>query len=270
MYRDGGKKYRDDGNGMDKIERGRYTYRVQNLIQIGTMRFPRRVNPEHIHDYWELVYYIAGSGVSNTVRGRIPFSAGTVIVYPPNSKHDEVSRGAYTSYWMSFHRFTARGVLTAADDAAGTYRSLLGIIAREYLRRGVRWRTVCDSALDVLLSLLAERIEEPKRSAHVQAMEYALIASMYDTEFSARKIFASIGKSQHYLIRSFKRAFGISPVQYRIALQMREAERLLSVTDMPVREIAIHLGYRDGYYFSRMFKRKCGVSPVHFRERTRS
>ncbi|MEK6794583.1 MAG: AraC family transcriptional regulator [Spirochaetota bacterium] len=235
---------------------------MHNLIQIGTARFPRRINQKHTHDTWEIVYYLSGRGVSRTARESIPFSPGTLIAYPPHTEHDELSRGAYASYWMRFHRFTHDCVSTVSDDAHGTYRSLLGIICREYLRRGGRWRMVCDTALDVLLAVLGERVSVPKRPPHVQAMEYAIVDSIHDGDFSARRAFASIGMSQHYLIRSFKRAFGVSPVQYRIDIQMRDAERLLTVTDLSVREIAKQLGFRDAYYFSRLFKRKCGVSPM--------
>lgn len=43
------------------------------------------------------------------------------------------------------------------------------------------------------------------------------------------------------------------------------AKRLLYHTDMPVKEIALSLGFEDNAYFSRLFTKATGKSPVRFR-----
>ncbi|MBN9389287.1 MAG: helix-turn-helix domain-containing protein [Chloroflexi bacterium] len=45
-----------------------------------------------------------------------------------------------------------------------------------------------------------------------------------------------------------------------------EAKRLLSFTELPVKQIASSLGYNDPYHFSKLFKQETGLSPKTFRE----
>lgn len=47
---------------------------------------------------------------------------------------------------------------------------------------------------------------------------------------------------------------------------MLEAKRLLSYTDLSIKEIAHQLGYEDTAYFNRLFAQKNGVSPTVFRK----
>ena len=49
-------------------------------------------------------------------------------------------------------------------------------------------------------------------------------------------------------------------------LRIRQASRLLDLTDKPVKAIAVETGYRDPYYFSRVFKKTMGKSPEQYRK----
>lgn len=48
-------------------------------------------------------------------------------------------------------------------------------------------------------------------------------------------------------------------------IRMKEAKRLLTETNKPVKEIAILAGFQNANYFSRMFKENTGMSPREFR-----
>lgn len=48
-------------------------------------------------------------------------------------------------------------------------------------------------------------------------------------------------------------------------LKIRQACRLLDLTEKPVKTIAVETGYRDPYYFSRVFKKTMGKSPEQYR-----
>ena len=43
------------------------------------------------------------------------------------------------------------------------------------------------------------------------------------------------------------------------------AVELLQRTDIPVREIAVRVGYTDANYFTKVFKRHLGVTPTEYR-----
>ncbi|TLS50260.1 helix-turn-helix domain-containing protein [Paenibacillus antri] len=71
----------------------------------------------------------------------------------------------------------------------------------------------------------------------------------------------------NYLCRVFKERTGETPMGYLQAARMREAEKLLALTDLPVYTIAEKLGYEEPSYFARVFRRATGESPQAFRKR---
>ena len=64
----------------------------------------------------------------------------------------------------------------------------------------------------------------------------------------------------------FRETTGTSPKEYHIGLKIQKACSYLSLTDMPVKEIANELSFEDPYYFSRCFKKRMEVSPAHYRQ----
>ena len=64
----------------------------------------------------------------------------------------------------------------------------------------------------------------------------------------------------------FKEQTGVSPKEYHIGLKIQKACSYLSMTDMPVKEIATELAFDDPYYFSRCFKKRMDISPAHYRK----
>lgn len=65
----------------------------------------------------------------------------------------------------------------------------------------------------------------------------------------------------------FRKATGISPVDYFIQLKMQRACQLLYDQELRIKEVAHAVGYEDQYFFSRIFKRLMGVSPLQYRAR---
>lgn len=63
----------------------------------------------------------------------------------------------------------------------------------------------------------------------------------------------------------FRRALGMSPVDYIISLRINTACGLLRSTSMPVHEIAESVGYKDAAYFCRIFLKRTGMSPSDYR-----
>ena len=69
-----------------------------------------------------------------------------------------------------------------------------------------------------------------------------------------------------YLIRLFKKHFGISPLQYINQKKVERAQLLLITEDMLVKEVAAALGFLDYAYFTRMFKKSTGKTPQEYRD----
>jgi len=63
----------------------------------------------------------------------------------------------------------------------------------------------------------------------------------------------------------FKKVTGISPKKYILQVRMETAVELLENTDMPIKEIALSLGYDSQNYFSSAFHKRFGRYPSDVR-----
>jgi len=73
------------------------------------------------------------------------------------------------------------------------------------------------------------------------------------------------GISKHYLIRLFKKAFGMSPLQYHQFIRIERAKHLIQFTDDSIEFIAEKMGYPNIHAFSRAFKSVDGIYPSFYR-----
>lgn len=63
----------------------------------------------------------------------------------------------------------------------------------------------------------------------------------------------------------FRKATGMSPMDYFIHLKLQKACLLLYSSDTKIKKIANAIGYDDPYYFSRLFKKYLNISPDQYR-----
>ena len=66
--------------------------------------------------------------------------------------------------------------------------------------------------------------------------------------------------------RLFKRVMGKTFSEYINALRIREAKRLLLVTNEKIINISTTVGYDNVTYFNKVFLRECGLSPGSYRK----
>ncbi len=79
---------------------------------------------------------------------------------------------------------------------------------------------------------------------------------------------ALVGLSPFHFARAFKHSTGMPPHRYQLSLRIERAKALLELTDTPVTEIALDVGYESSQALARLFRREVGVSPSEYR-RTR-
>lgn len=72
--------------------------------------------------------------------------------------------------------------------------------------------------------------------------------------------------SEH-LIRLFYRSYGKTPLAYRMQYRLEEAKRLLSYSELSIKEIAALLGFSDRSSFSNRFKQCWRISPADYRRK---
>jgi transcriptional regulator GlxA family with amidase domain len=67
--------------------------------------------------------------------------------------------------------------------------------------------------------------------------------------------------------RRFRKAAGMTPLEYVHAIRLEEAKTLLETTDETLDKLAERVGYVDATFFSRLFRRSVGLTPAQYRRR---
>ncbi len=115
--------------------------------------------------------------------------------------------------------------------------------------------------------LLEQRFPEPGPRRSVDAI--LAIASRLRQEFRNEPDFETLARSHGMSLRTFFRhwseSFAQSPNQFVQELKIREAERLLRETSLPVSAIAAFVGLGDASYFSKVFRKWYQLSPGEYR-----
>lgn len=73
--------------------------------------------------------------------------------------------------------------------------------------------------------------------------------------------------SPRTLIRRFKIATGITPIEYIQQVRVEAAKRMLETGSENINEIIFNSGYRDGATFRKIFKRQTGLTPLEYRKK---
>lgn len=76
----------------------------------------------------------------------------------------------------------------------------------------------------------------------------------------------TIGLSRSGLQHQYKKKFGISISQDQIKSRLEHSCRLLSSTELTLREIAERCGYQSEFYYMRQFKEHYGKTPGEYRK----
>ncbi len=84
-----------------------------------------------------------------------------------------------------------------------------------------------------------------------------------------RDVAHRFGMTPVQLIRRFKNAYSVNPLQYLTSIRVKQACRLLMITEWTLDVIAGKCGYENGFYLSRVFRKAMGVSPSEFRKQNR-
>jgi AraC-like DNA-binding protein len=82
----------------------------------------------------------------------------------------------------------------------------------------------------------------------------------YHQNISLSEISTLSGLSEFHFVRTFRRATGLPPYEYLVAIRVEKARKLLS-KGMPIVEVAARSGFYDQSHFNRHFKRIYGITP---------
>ena len=117
------------------------------------------------------------------------------------------------------------------------------------------------------LAFLANEIliQQAEREPYRVRMARAYISSRQTEDFSLSDVARAIHVSRFYLCKIFKKATGLTFVEFRNRLRIESAMKLLANPNQSVSVIAYSVGFQSLTQFNRLFRRIVGQSPTTFR-----
>ena len=108
-------------------------------------------------------------------------------------------------------------------------------------------------------------IQQAEREPYRVRMARAYISSRQTEDFSLSDVARAIHVSSFYLCKIFKKATGLTFIEFRNRLRIESAMKSLANPNQSVSEIAYSVGFRSLTQFNRLFRRIVGRSPTTFR-----
>lgn len=96
-----------------------------------------------------------------------------------------------------------------------------------------------------------------------KAVDY--ITQHYKEDISLKQLADIVALSPSRFYAVFKKETGLTAIEYKNLICLRNAQKLLVATELTVEEISERLGFNSSTYFRRIFKRFTGKSPTEYR-----
>jgi transcriptional regulator GlxA family with amidase domain len=165
-------------------------------------------------------------------------------------------------------RFVTDGKFWTSGGASPTFDMMLHMIRQRFgsavaldvASIFVYDETHAASDAQPLVSLGRMEALDPELARAIRLMERTL-----DRPLSITALALRAGQSRRKLEMRFAKALGVSPGSYYLRLRLQAAHRLVSDTELSVRDIALRCGFDSLSAFSRAFKHQYGESPLKLR-----
>ncbi len=235
----------------------------------------------HAHDCTELFYVVSGTGRFHVEEHFFPVAADDLVVINPNVEHTELSRDNRPLEYIVLGVEGLEFSPTQEDDSRYCVMSLQGqreeilpllrSLLREAALKQTGYELVCQNILEIMAVQLGRRVElSSSTSGRYTSKECALVRRYIDSHFKENITLSQLSDLVHinkyYLVHTFSREYGVSPISYLISRRLQESKYLLTRTNHSLSQISHMLGFSSPSYFSQSFRRAEKMSPLEYRK----
>jgi AraC family L-rhamnose operon transcriptional activator RhaR/AraC family L-rhamnose operon regulatory protein RhaS len=248
----------------------------------------------HAHEFTELVVIQAGQVVHVTEEEEYPAEAGDVFVIHEGDAHGYQNGKNLILLNIMYNSQRLLGPAEAVRKIPG-YHAMFHIEPRFRKRYGPRARLRLNRRdLNKVLHLISEiRSELETQTAGYELLATALFLQLvgflsrsysreqtphtgsllrmgnvisfieehYDRPLRLETLAEMAHMSPRHLLRTFRDATGLTPIEYLLHRRIQKAADLLQTGDRNVTEVAFAVGFTDSNYFSRQFRNITGQRP---------
>lgn len=98
-----------------------------------------------------------------------------------------------------------------------------------------------------------------------EKMKACLDHSFHERDRLAQEL-AKLGVTQHRMVEIFDKRYGLTPSEYADGMRMRMASELLENSELPILEVAMHVGFQSVSAFYDFFRKHAQMTPGEYRK----
>lgn len=256
--------------------------------------------PDHVHDWYELVYIYSGKGTFFIDHSFYEANAGDIFLIPGNTIHrsfpvEEDPKRASAFYFSaafvhepaigdSFHYLRAFEIAKAKQAFRTTlpvqyrvqFEQLIERIHIEIQEALTGYRHAVRMHIQQMLLLLSRYSEDalgtpslPLSTALLPPWLERALSYMHEhleeQDLSLAALARKAAVTPAHFSRIFKRLTGMNVTDYVTAKRIMKAKELLQLNDRNIAEIAESCGFGSVPHFHRKFKNLTGMTPAQYK-----
>ena len=239
----------------------------------------------HTHPFTELFYVVDGKGEFNIQGQRFPVKANDFVIINPQVEHTELSSlDEPLEYIVLGIRGLSFSNLTPVSEGGHPFSFFnlrdeqkdilryLNAMVQEATSQQMSYELVCHNLLEILLIKILRHqhfdLEVGKQSKATKDISFIkhYLETYYHESIQLEDLASMTHLSRFYISHSFKKEIGMSPMEYLIAIRIKESKILLRTTNYSISQVADIVGFTTPTYFSKQFRKSTGISPTDYRE----
>jgi AraC family transcriptional regulator, L-rhamnose operon transcriptional activator RhaR len=284
-----------------------FEYKALDLLQVDeNINIQKYVTqekePEHTHDFIEIVYIISGTGEHKVNNRSFGVERGDIVFINFRETHSfysidgmEIVNFIIKAEFISKELIDSENAfeiltLTSFEDLNGKVDRLIpkvsfrgrelieieNIIAtmiKEFNEKSTGYKTILKGYLNVLLAKIFRemrnlgigQIFKHENKITPEILKY--IEEKCFEEITLKELAQKSFYNPSYFSKIFKECFGKTLTEFVLEKRINEAIRLLEQTDMSVENICFNVGYKEKKQFYKIFKEYTGVTPSNIRNK---
>lgn len=167
-------------------------------------------------------------------------------------------------------------ILRGCDLSASTVPSILHRMVAELrepdLAHEAKMETLLNLALVELVRFLGRRERQGAAPGRLTRAQLSLLKDRIQCETlkppSVSELAGMCGMSERHLLRLFRDSTGDTVSHFIRRVLILRAKRLLRETDMPLKQVAYHLGFTGPSSFTAAFRKATSITPGLYREQS--
>jgi AraC-like DNA-binding protein len=228
--------------------------------------------------FFRLYYAVKGSVMLQFAQGNFLLQPNHLYLLPANVPFRYVPREFFHHYWLHF----CSPMLEQLPD----FRQLRMVRCVDFLKAGSLMKQFVKLAgeqadkfetvmrLDIILrQLLTPFLTQLSKQKDTEVLERLDLFSKVldyihqhlDKPLEIPELAALVKMTRGAFSAGFRQAFGVSPKRYVVQCRVDRAKILLVRTDLPIKKIALLVGYENEFFFYRIFKKYAGTTPDEYR-----